>query len=159
MASHDAQPPPLEGVEWNHVDPVAPSPQDTTLPAHPSTLRILIVDDNEDAATLLALQIQTLGASEVQVVTSAPEALAAAERFEPHVVLLDLGMPLMDGYELARRLRQSPRGSDMRLIAVTGWAQPEHLQRTREAGFDEHLTKPVSRESILEVLAEAAAQL
>ena len=80
---------------------------------------------------------------EVETAYSGPAALEKAQRFRPEIVLLDLGMPGMDGYEVARRLRASPQGRRLVLVAQTGWSQEEDRRRSREAGFDAHLAKPV----------------
>jgi CheY-like chemotaxis protein len=100
------------------------------------------VDDNEDAAISLALLLQMMG-QDVQIAYDGLEALAKAETFRPDIVLLDLGMPKLNGYETARRLRAEPWGEKAILVALTGWGQEEDRRRTREAGFDYHLVKPV----------------
>jgi CheY-like chemotaxis protein len=117
--------------------------------------RVLIVDDNMDAAETLGMQVRTLGANEVRTAVSGELALQAAPAFRPDIVLLDLGMPDMNGFEVARRIRQEPWGKDVMLVAVTGWGQEEHRQRTREAGFDRHLTKPAERADIESLLAHS----
>jgi signal transduction histidine kinase len=108
-----------------------------------SRRRILIADDNGDAAGSLALRLELAG-HEVRTAQDGLEALAVARTFEPQVVLLDLGMPEMDGYETARHLRRLSWGKRARLIALTGWGQQQDRLRTAEAGFDVHLVKPVS---------------
>jgi signal transduction histidine kinase len=105
--------------------------------------RILVVDDNTDAAESLALLLQLAG-HEVRVAHDGVETLAVAREFEPEVVLLDLGMPKMDGYETARRLRKEPYGQHATLVALTGWGQQRDRERTGEAGFDLHLVKPIA---------------
>jgi signal transduction histidine kinase/CheY-like chemotaxis protein len=102
--------------------------------------RVLVVDDNEDAGEMLGMLLQSLNAT-VLTVHSGPDALAAIEEFDPEVVLLDIGMPFMDGYEVARRIR-ARRGKNVRLIALTGWGQEEDVRRAEHAGFDHHLVKP-----------------
>jgi PAS domain S-box-containing protein len=104
--------------------------------------RILVVDDNRDAADTLALLLESHGAV-TRVVYDGEAALAELDVFMPDTVLLDLGMPGMDGLEVARRLRADPRRASLRLVALTGWGQESDRRRTREAGFDHHLTKPV----------------
>ena len=104
--------------------------------------RILIVDDNADAANSLA-QVLTLDGHVTEPVYSAREALVRAAPFRPDVVLLDLGLPEMDGYEVARRLRTLTGLSGARMVALTGYGQSEDVRRSREVGFDHHLTKPV----------------
>lgn len=112
--------------------------------------RILVVDDNVDAADSLGIMLSYSG-HELRVVYSGRDALAAAEEFNPDAVILDLGMPGMDGYSVARALRANPRFQATRLIALSGYGQLEDRRRTAEAGFDEHLVKPV----IFEVLSAA----
>jgi CheY-like chemotaxis protein len=115
--------------------------------------RILIVDDNADAANSLA-QVLGLDGHVTEPVYSAGEALSRASSFAPEVVLLDLGLPEMDGYEVARRLRERPEFAALRIIALTGYGQSEDLRRSWEVGFDDHLTKPVDFEVLGRVLAE-----
>ncbi|MDI1446394.1 ATP-binding protein [Polyangium sp. 6x1] len=104
--------------------------------------RILVVDDNEDAAVLLAESLGSLG-HETQVASDGPSALRLAEKFRPDIALLDIGLPVMDGYELAHRLRERPELERLRLIAVTGYGQESDRSLSRKAGFDAHLVKPV----------------
>jgi signal transduction histidine kinase/DNA-binding response OmpR family regulator len=103
--------------------------------------RILVVDDNRDAATSLGKLLELLGV-EVRVAFNGPDALAAIDEFRPAVVLLDIGMPGMDGYEVARRVRRRTEFRGTALVALTGWGQEEDRRRSREAGFDHHMTKP-----------------
>jgi CheY-like chemotaxis protein len=117
--------------------------------------RVLIVDDNEDAARTLDMLIKTLGANDVRVALSGADALAASADMHPDLVLLDLKMPGMDGFEVARRLRQQPGGAAMSIVAVSGWGQDEHKRRTAEAGFNWHLTKPADRAALEALLAES----
>jgi CheY-like chemotaxis protein len=100
-----------------------------------------VVDDNVDSATTLGMLLKFLGA-DVQVVHDGPAALAAIDKYRPDVVLLDIGMPGMDGYEVARRVREKPSFGRVTLIALTGWGQQDDRRRTHEAGFDHHLVKP-----------------
>jgi CheY-like chemotaxis protein len=104
--------------------------------------RVLIVDDNEDAANSLAL-ILKLGGHETASVYTAADALQRATVFKPDVVLLDIGLPGMDGYEVAQKIRELPGLRDIRLVAVTGYGRSDDRLRARDAGFDDHLTKPV----------------
>jgi two-component system CheB/CheR fusion protein len=104
--------------------------------------RILVVDDNVDAAATLALLLKSLG-HETCVVHDGVQALRMAVQFRPEVVLLDIGMPGLDGYEVARRLRALKRERPLRIVAITGWGQEADRARSREAGFDVHLVKPV----------------
>jgi signal transduction histidine kinase/DNA-binding response OmpR family regulator len=114
--------------------------------------RILIVDDNADAAHSLALLLSFDGHT-TRVALSSEEALEYAESFEPHTALLDIGLPGMNGYELAQRFRQAPKLSAVRLIAVTGYGQAEDRERALAAGFDNHLVKPVDLTSLGRTLA------
>jgi CheY-like chemotaxis protein len=113
--------------------------------------RVVVVDDNRDAATSMGLLLKILGA-DVEVVNSGPAALLAVESYRPAVVLLDLGMPEMDGYEVAKRIRERPEFDDVMLIALTGWGQDDDRRRAHEAGFDHHLVKPADISSLQELL-------
>lgn len=104
--------------------------------------RVLVVDDNEDAANSLAM-ILKLGGHETASVYTAAAALERAAAFKPDVVLLDIGLPGMDGYEVAQKMRELPGLRDIRLVAVTGYGRSDDRMRARDAGFDDHLTKPV----------------
>jgi signal transduction histidine kinase len=116
--------------------------------------RILVADDNHDAAESLTLQLRLAG-HDVRTVHDGLEALAVAKTFKPDIVLLDLGMPRMDGYETARNMRLRSWGKAATLIALTGWGQQPDRQRTSEAGFDVHLVKPVSEAQLFQALARA----
>jgi len=118
-------------------------------------LRILIVDDNEDAANTLG-RLLTLMGKEVRVVHSGAGAIAEVVRFRPRVVLLDLGMPGMDGIETANHIRARPAGREVALVALTGWGQEHDRQLTEEAGFTAHLVKPVNLQQLEQVLTRAA---
>lgn len=122
-------------------------------PPVPRALRVLIVDDNVDGADMLAMLLEAEG-HRVGVAYSAAQALKLAETLQPQVLFLDIGLPDMDGYELARRLRTLPHLKPARVVALTGYGQPHHLERSRMAGFDDHLTKPVSVEAVLGLLAK-----
>jgi CheY-like chemotaxis protein len=113
--------------------------------------RILVVDDNADSAEALALALGATG-HEVRLAGDGPSALDVAAEFRPEVVLLDIGLPGMDGYELARRFRASKEWSGIVLVALTGYGQEEDRRRAQDAGFDHHLVKPVSPEVILMLL-------
>jgi PAS domain S-box-containing protein len=113
-------------------------------------VRALIVDDNIDAAATLSLLLQLAGHT-TAVAHEGAEALKVAAEFKPDIVLLDLGLPGMDGYEVARAIRRTPEAGNPVLVAVTGWGTPEDRVRTKQAGFDEHLTKPVDI-SMIELL-------
>jgi CheY-like chemotaxis protein len=116
-------------------------------------LRILIVDDNVDAAASLALLLQASG-HKTEICRDGEHALSCAHRFQPHVVFLDIGMPVMDGYELAGALRQLPGLRDVFCVALTGWGTEGDRVRAREAGIDRHLTKPVGISEVESVLSE-----
>jgi PAS domain S-box-containing protein len=113
--------------------------------------RVLIVDDNRDAATSLGMLLTAMG-SEVQIANDGPTALAIMERYQPEVVLLDLGMPGMDGFQVAEQIRASERSSNVKICALTGWGQVADRERTQAAGFDDHLIKPVGMEQIQQIL-------
>ena len=114
--------------------------------------RVLVVDDNADSATSLAMLLKFQG-HEAMAVYGAKDALAQVESFQPEVALLDIGLPEMDGYELAKRLRATPELEGLRLIALTGYGQAEDRQRALAAGFDEHLVKPVDLPALERTLA------
>ena len=120
---------------------------------------ILVVDDNEDAAEVLAAGLEMLG-HKTRVAHDGPEALRVMADFKPELALLDIGLPVMDGYELARRLRQEPSLAHTRLVAVTGYGQDSDRQRSKEAGFDAHLVKPIQLPelaALIKKLGDAAA--
>jgi CheY-like chemotaxis protein len=119
--------------------------------------RVLIVDDNEDSANSLAL-ILKLGGHETASVYTAFDALQRAAVFRPDVVLLDIGLPGMDGYEVAQKMRELPGLRDIRLVAVTGYGRSDDRLRAREAGFDDHLTKPVEHAVLERTLAGIRAR-
>jgi len=115
------------------------------------SLRVLVVDDNRDAADSMGLVLARAGA-EVEVVHDGATALDRVERFHPALVLLDIGMPGMDGYEVARRIRARPALQGIQLVALTGWGQAEDRLRSREAGFDHHLIKPAGIDELCALL-------
>jgi signal transduction histidine kinase/CheY-like chemotaxis protein len=119
--------------------------------------RILVVDDNEDSAESLSVLLR-LNGHLVESAHDGRHALEAAERFRPDVMLLDLGMPGMNGYEVCREIRNKPWGGDILLIAQTGWGQDQDRQRTRDAGFDGHLTKPIDHDRLEEILTDLAVK-
>jgi signal transduction histidine kinase len=119
--------------------------------------RILVADDNDDAAEALALQLQLAG-HDVRTACDGVQALEVAKAFEPEIVLLDLGMPRMDGYEVARQFRLGPLGRRVTLIALTGWGQQQDRDRTAEAGFDAHLVKPIAEAQLFNALVTAVEQ-
>jgi PAS domain S-box-containing protein len=139
---------PLEQTPAPAEDPAAPG----ELSRSGSARRVLVVDDNVDAASMLELLLRSLG-HDTRVVYDGNTALQVAAEFRPDIVLLDIGMPGLDGYEVARRLR-AMKDRPARIVAVTGWGQPADKQRSREAGFDRHLVKPVEANELARVIDE-----
>jgi CheY-like chemotaxis protein len=121
-------------------------------PVAGSKHRILVVDDNVDSAQSLGLLLTRLG-HEIQIAHDGLEAVQAAGVFHPQVVLLDIGLPKMNGYEAAREIRRQPGGNNVILIALTGWGHEEDKRRAVEAGFDHHITKPVDVRALGRFLA------
>jgi PAS domain S-box-containing protein len=133
-----------------------PSSEDDT--QHPVTRRrILIVDDNCDGTDSLAMLLKLLG-HEVETAYDGEQGIQTAQQSRPNVVLLDLGMPRLNGFEACRRIRQTPWGKDLFLIALTGWGQDEDRRRTEAAGFDHHMTKPVDPAALMELLASLPSE-
>lgn len=116
--------------------------------------RILVVDDNQDSADSLAMLLQMLG-HEVKTANDGEHALEAAAEFRPDVGILDIGLPKVNGYDLAKRIREQPWARDMVLVALTGWGQEQHRRRSAESGFNHHLTKPVEFEVLQQILSAA----
>jgi DNA-binding response OmpR family regulator len=127
-------------------------------PPEQPLLRVLVVDDNVDAAKALAMLLGYFHC-DVEVAFDGESALAAAEHAEPHVGILDLGLPRIDGFELARRIRRLPWARRTMLIALSGWGQEEDRIRSREAGFDLHLVKPVDSQALLKILDTVRTEL
>lgn len=115
--------------------------------SHP---RVLVVDDNEDAADSLATLLGVMG-YEVRIAYDGPDAITAADEFQPAVALLDIGLPQLSGYDIARHVRER-RGNDVLLVAITGWGQEGDKLKAREAGFDHHFTKPADFGVLLELI-------
>jgi CheY-like chemotaxis protein len=115
-------------------------------------LRILLVDDNEDAVRSVEQLLDYLGYA-VKGVTHGREALAVGAAFAPDVVLLDLGMPDMSGYEIAAAIRAQTWGARVRIVALTGWGEPEDIRRSMDAGFEAHLVKPLKLHELQDILA------
>ncbi|HYW50601.1 MAG TPA: PAS domain S-box protein [Gemmatimonadaceae bacterium] len=120
-----------------------------------SSLRILIVDDNRDAAESLERLLSMMG-NTTRAVHDGESAIALVPAFDPHVVLLDVGLPRMNGYDVARAIRSLPCSGNTVLVAVTGWGQAEDKRRSADAGFDHHLVKPVEPSTLLQILAGVA---
>jgi CheY-like chemotaxis protein len=120
----------------------------------PVRRRILVVDDNVDAAESLALLLQVKG-HDVEVAHDGPTAIKTAEVYRPDVVLLDIGLPRMDGYQVARKIREQSWGSNALVVALTGYGREEDRQRSAAAGFNAHLVKPADLQSLSELMAQA----
>ncbi len=155
---------PGKGAEFRVRLPVLPRPEGA--PVEPQERacqcsprrrqRVLVVDDNADVADSLALLLELWG-HDVRVERDGAAVLSTAATFRPEAMLLDIGLPGMNGYDLARQLRAQPEFRDTLLVALTGYGQPEVRQRSLEAGFDHHLTKPVNPEELRQLLGEPAA--
>jgi PAS domain S-box-containing protein len=149
-----------QGSEFSVRLPVAPSAPErlasdaTADPVQPAGRRVLIVDDSLDGAESLSILLQYSG-HETHMAHDGIAALEAAERLRPDAVLLDIGLPRLNGYEVCKRIRQQPWGRAMTLVALTGWGQDEDRHRSREAGFDAHMVKPVDHEALATLLAAA----
>jgi PAS domain S-box-containing protein len=131
--------------------PASASPAEAS-PAGPRR-RVLVVDDSRDAAEMMAMMLEFMG-NEVRTAFTGTQAIAAAEAFRPALILMDIGMPELDGYEAARRIRGEPWGRDICIIALTGWGQERDRVRSREAGCDGHLVKPVEPAALERLLAD-----
>jgi PAS domain S-box-containing protein len=150
------------GSTFEVVLPEAAAPASGTVPGRVVSLygerpRVLLVDDNEDAVDSLSTLLRLEGYP-VHVAHDGPAALVLAETVRPEVVVLDIGLPGMSGYEVARALRRQPWGTHLHLIAATGWGQSEDRRRSRDAGFDVHLTKPVDPDELLTLLSRLPRQ-
>jgi CheY-like chemotaxis protein len=119
--------------------------------------RVLLVDDNADSTEPLSLLLQSKG-HDTRVAIDGIQAIGVADDFHPHCVVLDLGLPGMDGYEVARQLRARPYGAELTLVALTGWAGKEVRAKAAEAGFDYHLVKPVNWEELEHIVTAEGAQ-
>jgi len=138
------------------VDVEASRPQAADKQAEPadlkSSLRILIVDDNQDGADSLAMVLKMMG-NDARTAYDGKEGVELAEEFRPEVVLFDIGMPKLNGYEACRLIRKQPWGRKVIVIAVTGWGQDDDRQRSHDAGFDHHMVKPVDPQAVMKMLA------
>ena len=124
--------------------------------AAPRRFKILVVDDNHDSALSLAMMLSIMG-HETRTAHDGESAVVSAETFRPEVVLLDIGLPKLNGYEVAQRIREQSWGTSMYLIAVTGWGQDEDRQRSSEVGLNLHMVKPVEPSALEKVLAGLVA--
>ena len=118
----------------------------------PPRRRIQVVDDNSDAAASLAMMLRLLG-NEVDIAHDGIEAVELAERFQPEIILMDVGMPRLNGYDATRRIREQPWGRDIKIYALTGWDQDSDRQLSQEAGCNGHLVKPVGLDALRQALA------
>ena len=135
-------------------EPSASPPTETAQPTGPS-LRVLIVDDNVDTVTTLALLVKESG-HDVRMAYDGPAVLETALDYRPDVVLLDIGLPGLNGFEIAKRLRQQPALENAVLVAMTGYGRESDLQRSFDAGFDHHLIKPGDFAKVLQILASVS---
>jgi len=124
--------------------------------AKPARRRILVVDDNVDGASSLAMMLDIMG-NETQTAHNGLEAVEVAEAFKPDVILMDIGMPKLNGYEACRRIRERPWGRNVVVVAQTGWGQEDDKRKAQEAGFDFHLVKPVDPDALGKLLATCRA--
>jgi CheY-like chemotaxis protein len=152
------------GSEFIAYLPLAPAPvEEAAAPASSPAeatatgLRVLVVDDNQDGADMLALSLSILG-HQVLTLYDPLEVEAAAERFRPELAFLDVGMPRLNGYDLAVRLRRHGWARDTYLVALTGWGQETDRRRSAESGFDEHLVKPIDLDTIVAMCGAAQAR-
>ncbi len=120
-----------------------------------NSYKILVVDDNVDGAVTLGVILKHLGHT-VRMTHDGASALIVGQEFKPDLVLMDIGMPGMDGYETCERMRQQTWASSARIVALTGWGQEEDKRKAKRAGFDEHLVKPVDRKTLIDVLSATA---
>jgi signal transduction histidine kinase/CheY-like chemotaxis protein len=139
----------------SHGTDFTPDRAGASLPQGSTGVRVLVVDDNVDAAEMLCELLEGLGHA-AAVAHDGVAALDVASSFRPDIALLDIGLPVMDGYELARKLRERPGGAALRLIAVTGYGQDGDRARAREAGFDHHLIKPIELDVLISLLGARA---
>jgi CheY-like chemotaxis protein len=139
----------LPGASQTRMDPPVAR---AALNGHATHKRILLADDNRDAAESLAIILRLEG-HEVELAHDGVAALQLFAEKRPDVALLDIGMPKTNGYEVAKRIRASPAGREVLLVAITGWAQDSDRAQSRAAGFDHHLTKPVEPDTLIELLA------
>jgi len=151
------------GSEFVVTLPLAPATADAGFawaetvasPAERKALRVLVADDNRDSADGCAALLQMAG-YDVRTAYTGREALAIATEFRPHVALLDIGMPEMNGYDVARHIRDTSWGRSMLLVAITGWGQDDDRRMAEEAGFDHHRAKPVDLDSLEPLFAAFA---
>jgi PAS domain S-box-containing protein len=153
---------PDQGSEFVVRLPLMPPPLEmpknaTPQPATLSGSRVLVVDDNKDSADSLAMLLRLKG-NEIRTAYDGLEAVRVAEMFHPELMLLDIGLPKLNGYDVARRIRQLPWGQQVILVALTGWGQDEDRQRSKEVGFNFHMVKPVELSGLETMLADSQAK-
>lgn len=136
------------------IPPLSKPVEPTANTASLARRRVLVVDDNHDAATSLARVLSRLYGQEVQVAHDGYSALEAARTFRPALILLDIGLPDLDGHEVTRRLRAEPAFQSTQIVALTGWGQDSDVEQSRQAGFDQHLVKPAHPDTIRALLTE-----
>jgi CheY-like chemotaxis protein len=156
-----SSPGPGQGTEVEIRLPISPVQTATPVAADPSTaaaarsLRVLIVEDNLDAAEMLQLAVSQLGHA-TRVAHDGATAISIATQFAPDLILLDIGLPVMNGYAVVRALRELPQFATVHIAAVTGWGQEEDRRKARDAGFDSHFTKPLSPAVVEDLLKTIA---
>jgi CheY-like chemotaxis protein len=142
--------PMVDGVAPSRLELPSPEPHEVEVAAT-RRLRVLIIEDHPDAADSLALLLELLG-HEPRVARDGQQGVEAAREFHPDVILCDIGLPVMDGYQVARRLRGQPEVAPRLLVALTGYSQEEDCRRAFAAGFDRHYTKPADPDEIISLL-------
>ena len=156
MTAHSAGP--GQGSEFSALAaredpaPIAPTTPTAAAPHSKPRRRVLAVDDNLDSVASLQMMLRIMG-HDVRVAHDGAEAVEVAAEFEPELILLDIGLPRLNGYEAARQIRKLPRGDQSVIVAVTGWGQEEDRRRSSEAGFDHHIVKPVEPSAIEAILS------
>jgi CheY-like chemotaxis protein len=136
------------------IQPPRPAPEDDS---SIQGWRVLVVDDNPDAAKSLAMLLELSG-NDVQVAHDGAAAVARVDAFMPDLILMDIGMPTMNGYDACHAIRQKPGGKQIKMLALTGWGQETDRLRSSEAGFDAHLVKPVDIDALKSLLKESASK-
>jgi CheY-like chemotaxis protein len=150
-----------QGSQFTIRLPALPAPRPRLAESEPSSAsatthrcRVLVVDDNEDSVDSLAMLLRMLG-HEVATANDGESGSGVAEQFRPDVAILDIGLPKVNGYDLAKQIREKPWARDIVLVALTGWGQEQHRRRSAESGFHHHLTKPVELDVLQQILATA----
>src|SRR5439155_4701644 len=130
----------------------AAPPEPPVAPTTIAACRVLVVDDNQDATSSLAMLLKMAG-NETHTAHDGLEAVAVAEKIRPDLVLLDIGLPKLNGLDACRRIREQPWGKDMVMVALTGWGQDDDRRKSKDAGFDAHMVKPVDYAILMKLLA------